>query len=350
MRTTSLEASITHARILVTLSADDNFCELLVQHPLWHPVTATTAAALVTSSILGPLLRSSILPRHSLQPSRYSEEEFLGTIYFTSTNGDAAGIETVAKLLSSLRQVIHELVRKLLKNVSRREVVLRFFTTILWMSVTRTRTIWGPGQTDDGVFVNILALFLKLSDPFVLPAKFDKLDCYYLLNPTSAFDIFKDNMLVSEEQTAIRLSLAGQAAPHFITTAFFCVLYAIRVGFLPAVDQANREWMSNRRQNTSASNLEIAINANDTEAIPIFRTQVKDMSCVKSCIRAELYDLALCENIMQFYGYFAQWLLLLMGHSPEYPFPKVATASFSALPDFLLGDFADTLICLLRYA
>lgn len=369
-------------RALLFLVSFNVGAKSLVSHMWWIPTGAYVNGRVIEmTSILGPFFHVSALPDNTI----FKSEPDVGQQCFSdATNRRQADLlssfTTIKTLMNNLYGGLAELLLALLKNSDTRESVIQYLAEVINRNATRAHIQVDPlSCASSGMFVNLSAVMLRLSEPFLDAnlSKKDKIDPNYVfhnnrlnmrgltalhaseeeitewLNIPGKTDVSaksnveENRMLLSQEASSSGNS--GEKVKYsFICECFFMTARALNLGLLKSFsdfkhlvqDISRYEDMLSKfkalQKQTPSPQLQLDIDRLEKE--------IELYSQEKLCYEAQiLRDGALIQQALSFYRLMLVWLVNLVGGF-KMPLPSTCPKEFAVMPEHFVEDAMELLI------
>ncbi|KAJ6421593.1 hypothetical protein OIU84_028880 [Salix udensis] len=369
-------------RALLFLVSFNVGAKSLVSHKWWIPTGAYVNGRVIEmTSILGPFFHVSALPDNTI----FKSEPDVGQQCFSdATNRRQADLlssfTTIKTLMNNLYGGLAELLLALLKNSDTRESVIQYLAEVINRNATRAHIQVDPlSCASSGMFVNLSAVMLRLSEPFLDAnlSKKDKIDPNYVfhnnrlnmrgltalhaseeeitewLNIPGKTDVSaksndeENRMLLSQEASSSGNS--GEKVKYsFICECFFMTARALNLGLLKSFsdfkhlvqDISRYEDMLSKfkalQKQTPSPQLQLDIDRLEKE--------IELYSQEKLCYEAQiLRDGALIQQALSFYRLMLVWLVNLVGGF-KMPLPSTCPKEFAVMPEHFVEDAMELLI------
>ncbi|XP_052197991.1 probable ubiquitin conjugation factor E4 [Diospyros lotus] len=370
----------------------------LVNHPWWIPKGAYLNGRVIEmTSILGPFFHVSALPDHTI----FKTQPDVGQQCFSeaSTRRPAdllSSFTTIKTVMNNLYDGLAEVLLCLLKNAETRENVLEYLGEVINRNSSRAHIQVDPiSCASSGMFVNLSAVMLRLSDPFLDAnlTKRDKIDPKYVFyssrldlrgltamhasseevtewlnkeNP-GATDASKQNdgenrFLQSQEATSSGSNIsvpsllqnkpmsACSARPKytFICECFFMTARVLNLGLLKAFSDFKHLVQDISRCEDTLSTYKAMQGQSPSPQlesdIARLEKEIELYSQEKLCYEAQiLRDGELLQLALSFYRLMIVWLVGLVGGF-KMPLPSDCPMEFACMPEHFLEDAMELLI------
>ncbi|KAJ6802526.1 putative ubiquitin conjugation factor E4 [Iris pallida] len=386
-------------RALMLLVGFPNCAKALVNHPRWVPkevqLFVGEGRMVEIGSVLGPFLHVSALPDY--KDFRSSPDVGQQCFSESSTRRPAdllSSFTTIRTVMNILYDGLGEVFLNLLKNVDTREKVLEYLAAVIMKNSARSRMQVDPMScASSGMFVNLSAIMLRLSEPFLdaNASKREKIDPKYFFY-NSRFDLkqltsihasseevaawmnngHKKNavnndkmvddkhVLQSHESTSSGsvnyvlskakplMGCTGNDKYSFICECFFMTARVLNLGLMKALSDFKHIAQESARYEDDLSSFKAM---RDQGASPQLEEDIKRMekavellSQQKFCYEAQiLRDAALLQRALSFYRLVVVWLVDLVGGF-KMPLPSECPMEFACMPEHLIEDAMDLLI------
>ncbi|KAG5226973.1 U-box domain-containing family protein [Salix suchowensis] len=353
-------------RALLFLVSFNVGAKSLVSHKWWIPTGAYVNGRVIEmTSILGPFFHVSALPDNTI----FKSEPDVGQQCFSdATNRRQADLlssfTTIKTLMNNLYGGLAELLLALLKNSDTRESVIQYLAEVINRNATRAHIQVDPlSCASSGMFVNLSAVMLRLSEPFLDAnlSKKDKIDPNYVFHNNRLNMRGLTALHASEEEITEWLNIPGKTDVSAKSN-----------------DEENRMLLS--QEASSSGNSARALNLGLLKSFSDFKHLVQDISRYedmlskfkalqkqtpspqlqldidrlekeielysqeKLCYEAQiLRDGALIQQALSFYRLMLVWLVNLVGGF-KMPLPSTCPKEFAVMPEHFVEDAMELLI------
>lgn len=366
----------------------------VVQSGFWCP-KAADGRTLEFQSILGPAFGISGMPDITLHPlSPPMRQPNVATQLFPADAEHARPVDirnaflTLHSALKNLHRSLHSMVLLMLKNGDTKEAMLNWLAAVLESNIERAKMHPNVKKAaTDGFMVNIAAVMLKLSEPFMDPGSgkaWSKLDARYTADvegsrlkttaaPGGETRLAADSEAITnwvaswnttgtDSGPTIGIGTGGKIQYHFICECFFMTARALHLGIRKSIDNL-------RSMSRNINHLDEDIEAARTN--PATRHQVPSMEGMKRVFKAALMAAeatlqmdTLLADCLAFYRLIAIYMLRLGSGSGTdgmggtggatssssitpaitLPLPTPPSPDFACLPEYYVEDLCETLI------
>ncbi|KAJ0100383.1 hypothetical protein Patl1_21822 [Pistacia atlantica] len=372
----------------------------LVNHPWWIPKSSYTNGRVIEmTSILGPFFHVSALP----DPTFFKSQPDVGQQCFSdsSTRRPAdllSSFTTIKTVMKGLYKDLGDVVLALLKNTETREHVLQYLGEVINKNSSRAHIQVEPMYcASSGMFVNLSAVMLQLSDPFLDAnlTKRDKIDPKYVfyggrldlkeltalhasseevaqwinkdspgkIDVSGQYSDGENRLLRSQEATssssfASEPSLqnvkptssvgAGKSKYPFICECFFMTARVLNLGLLKAFSDFKHLVQDISRAEDTLASLKAMQGQTPTPQLELdikrIEKEIELYSQEKLCYEAQiLRDPDLIQHALSFYRLMVVWLVDLVGGF-KMPLPSTCPMEFACMPEHFVEDAMELLI------
>jgi ubiquitin conjugation factor E4 B len=357
----------------------------IAQSGFWCP-KAADGRTLEFQSILGPAFGISGMPDITLHPlSPPMRQPNVATQLFPADPEHARPADvrnaflTLHSALKNLHRSLHSLVLLMLKNGDTKEAMLNWLAAVLESNIERAKMHPNIKKAaTDGFMVNIAAVMLKLSEPFMDPGSgkaWNKLDARYTADvegsrlkttaaPGGETRLAADSEAVSNwvaswsSGTTTTTGDGEKIKYHFICECFFMTARSLHLGIRKSIDNL-------RTMSRNLNHLNEDIEAARTN--PATRHQVSLMEGMKRVYKAAMMAAeatlqmdTLLADCLAFYRLIAIYMLRLASGTTSgmdgtttsssispaitLPLPTPPSPDFACLPEYYVEDLCETLI------
>ncbi|XP_061947555.1 probable ubiquitin conjugation factor E4 [Populus nigra] len=354
----------------------------LVGHKWWIPTGAYVNGRVIEmTSILGPFFHVSALPDNTI----FKSEPDVGQQCFSdATNRRQADLlssfTTIKTLMNHLYDGLSEVLLALLKNSDTRESVLQYLAEVINRNATRAHIQVDPlSCASSGMFVNLSAVMLRLSEPFLDAnlSKKDKIDPNYVfhnnrldirgltalhasseeitewLNTPRKTDVSglssdKENRLLQSQEASSSGNSGEKAKYSFICECFFMTARVLNLGLLKAFSDFKHLVQDISRCEDTLSTFKALQKQTPSPQLQLdidrLEKEIELYSQEKLCYEAQiLRDGALIQHALSFYRLMLVWLVNLVGGF-KMPLPLTCPKEFASMPEHFVEDAMELLI------
>eukprot|EP00029_Vermamoeba_vermiformis_P011814 TRINITY_DN6618_c0_g1_i1.p1 TRINITY_DN6618_c0_g1~~TRINITY_DN6618_c0_g1_i1.p1 ORF type:complete len:1175 (-),score=488.75 TRINITY_DN6618_c0_g1_i1:18-3521(-) len=321
------------------------------RHVAWSPTRFMNGRQFELESLLGPVLslcaykQFAVAQQYFPQRGQVTRTQLLAA--FTQLRAMSHSLHT--SLTGTLTQVI-KMERKLRDNQAS-ESVLQSVVALCQQNKSRSQLGHLMNRqvttSSDGLFLNLTAVMLHLSQPFT-DLKLDKhgsIEVDFLQHNTLGLQYGAETKLTTSEAR----DTPAVPAPHsFVTQCFFTTLQVLHTGlasscesYLQFVQQLIH--MQERRAQLNATRAEWSghamMAAMNEQQLTALAQQIDNLAVMKLTMDAQLLDPALLLHALQFYSFTARWLM----HLADQHVPALAL-----VPEYLVDDLASFVLFVLK--
>ncbi|KAH8483609.1 hypothetical protein Peur_064076 [Populus x canadensis] len=354
----------------------------LVSHKWWIPTGAYVNGRVIEmTSILGPFFHVSALPDNTI----FKSEPDVGQQCFSdATNRRQADLlssfTTIKTLMNHLYDGLSEVLLALLKNSDTRESVLQYLAEVINRNATRAHIQVDPlSCASSGMFVNLSAVMLRLSEPFLDAnlSKKDKIDPNYVFHnnrldirgltalhasseeitewlntprktDVSALSSDKENRLLQSQEASSSGNSGEKAKYSFICECFFMTARVLNLGLLKAFSDFKHLVQDISRCEDTLSTFKALQKQTPSPQLQLdidrLEKEIELYSQEKLCYEAQiLRDGALIQHALSFYRLMLVWLVNLVGGF-KMPLPLTCPKEFASMPEHFVEDAMELLI------
>ncbi|KAL9380988.1 hypothetical protein Peur_026645 [Populus x canadensis] len=354
----------------------------LVGHKWWIPTGAYVNGRVIEmTSILGPFFHVSALPDNTI----FKSEPDVGQQCFSdATNRRQADLlssfTTIKTLINHLYDGLSEVLLALLKNSDTRESVLQYLAEVINRNATRAHIQVDPlSCASSGMFVNLSAVMLRLSEPFLDAnlSKKDKIDPNYVfhnnrldirgltalhasseeitewLNTPRKTDVSglssdEENRLLQSQEASSSGNSGEKAKYSFICECFFMTARVLNLGLLKAFSDFKHLVQDISRCEDTLSTFKALQKQTPSPQLQLdidrLEKEIELYSQEKLCYEAQiLRDGALIQHALSFYRLMLVWLVNLVGGF-KMPLPLTCPKEFASMPEHFVEDAMELLI------
>lgn len=362
----------TYINILHFFAKHTILAEILVSSKFWFPSKSPTGSisghAFERQTLLGYFLGLTSMSRDPSKPSEFfrrptepSHAEIQATMANLRTHLDDLSdklhkviIEIMKRSSFSKHQVLYWIGACLHGNIIRKKMVAQMFEFL------------ATSQAEDGFFLNLSTLLLKMCQPFMDPLspKLLKINPQYCAVPVGSDAIGQESTglhvvgldsetrLVAppdEEQITLKITKTF----GFVTECFFMTHHCLSIG-LWTVCEKYRKLMNELAQLQQMYQTEGMLN--ERHKVQFENSIIKQLS-----LKTHLLNPTLIDLVLQFYIATASWLnqLALAGDNfeeitsfkeVEIPLPTETPAGLLFVPEFIVETMADFIIFLRHFS
>nr|XP_034915471.1 probable ubiquitin conjugation factor E4 isoform X1 [Populus alba] len=369
-------------RALLFLVSFNVGAKSLVSHKWWIPTGAYVNGRVIEmTSILGPFFHVSALPDNTI----FKSEPDVGQQCFSdATNRRQADLlssfTTIKTLINHLYDGLSEVLLALLKNSDTRESVLQYLAEVINRNATRAHIQVDPlSCASSGMFVNLSAVMLRLSEPFLDAnlSKKDKIDPNYVFHnnrldirgltalhasseeitewlntprktDVSALSSDEENRLL-QSQEASSSGYSGEKVKYsFICECFFMTARVLNLGLLKAFSDFKHLVQDISRCEDTLATFKALQKQTPSPQLQLdidrLEKEIELYSQEKLCYEAQiLRDGALIQHALSFYRLMLVWLVNLVGGF-KMPLPLTCPKEFASMPEHFVEDAMELLI------
>ncbi|KAJ6860828.1 ubiquitin conjugation factor E4 isoform X1 [Populus alba x Populus x berolinensis] len=369
-------------RALLFLVSFNVGAKSLVSHKWWIPTGAYVNGRVIEmTSILGPFFHVSALPDNTI----FKSEPDVGQQCFSdATNRRQADLlssfTTIKTLINHLYDGLSEVLLALLKNSDTRESVLQYLAEVINRNATRSHIQVDPlSCASSGMFVNLSAVMLRLSEPFLDAnlSKKDKIDPNYVFHnnrldirgltalhasseeitewlntprktDVSALSSDEENHLL-QSQEASSSGYSGEKVKYsFICECFFMTARVLNLGLLKAFSDFKHLVQDISRSEDTLATFKALQKQTPSPQLQLdidrLEKEIELYSQEKLCYEAQiLRDGALIQHALSFYRLMLVWLVNLVGGF-KMPLPLTCPKEFASMPEHFVEDAMELLI------
>ncbi|KAI5558920.1 hypothetical protein POPTR_017G089600v4 [Populus trichocarpa] len=354
----------------------------LVGHKWWIPTGAYVNGRVIEmTSILGPFFHVSALPDNTI----FKSEPDVGQQCFSdATNRRQADLlssfTTIKTLMNHLYDGLSEVLLALLKNSDTRESVLQYLAEVINRNATRAHIQVDPlSCASSGMFVNLSAVMLRLSEPFLDAnlSKKDKIDPNYVFQnnrldirgltalhasseeitewlntprktDVSALSSDEENRLLQSQEASSSGNSGEKAKYSFICECFFMTARVLNLGLLKAFSDFKHLVQDISRCEDTLSTFKALQKQTPSPQLQLdidrLEKEIELYSQEKLCYEAQiLRDGALIQHALSFYRLMLVWLVNLVGGF-KMPLPLTCPKEFASMPEHFVEDAMELLI------
>ena len=364
--------------VLERLCTCKSVAAILVALPGWLPRADSDGRAVEFQTLLGTAFGISAIPDlsgHPLKPSVRLPD--VVAQYFPKAEGlrqsdVRSAVASINAALGQLHSQLHRIMMALLRNSDTRDAALSWIASAIRTNQERAKMRPDVKKAaTDGFMINIVAVLLKMCEPFMDPASgkaWSKLDSRYASDPAARGRCFDDDTRLAATSEAVSAwAIGNTAAPaggsgsgantegannsttsyHFICEIFFLTGMALRLGFAKGME-------------TCTSLVRTADHyAEDAEAAP--GPQAAALRAASQRFKGIAYTVETCykqdsllAEVIAYYRLLSAYLLRLAcpsaaaGGPPSLPLPEPAPMEFASLPEFYVEDLCVALTWVAR--
>uniref|UniRef100_A0A6M2F2J5 RING-type E3 ubiquitin transferase n=1 Tax=Populus davidiana TaxID=266767 RepID=A0A6M2F2J5_9ROSI len=369
-------------RALLFLVSFNVGAKSLVSHKWWIPTGAYVNGRVIEmTSILGPFFHVSAWPDNTI----FKSEPDVGQQCFSdATNRRPADLlssfTTIKTLVNNLYDGLAEVLLALLKNGDTRESVLQYLAEVINRNATRAHIQVDPlSCASSGMFVNLSAVMLRLSEPFLDAnlSKKDKIDPNYVFHnnrldirgltalhasseeitewlntprktDVSALSSDEENRLL-QSQEASSSGYSGEKVKYsFICECFFMTARVLNLGLLKAFSDFKHLVQDISRSEDTLATFKALQKQTPSPQLQLdidrLEKEIELYSQEKLCYEAQiLRDGALIQHALSFYRLMLVWLVNLVGGF-KMPLPLTCPKEFASMPEHFVEDAMELLI------
>jgi ubiquitin conjugation factor E4 B len=322
------------------------------RHAGWSPTRFMNGRQFELESLLGPVLalcsykQFAVAQQYFPQRAQVTRPQL--TAAFTQLRALLHSLHTSAA--GTLTQVL-KMERKLPSVDS--EGVLE--TVVALCHQNKSRSQLGHLMTrqvttcSDGLFLNLTAVMLKLSQPFT-ELKLDKhssIEVEFLQQNSLGLQYSSETKLIVRESTDDSADVPP-ATHSFVTQCFFTTLQVLHTGlassceaYLQFVQQLIQ--LQERRAQLNATRAEWSghamMNAMNEQQLAALAQQIDNLAVMKLTMDAQLLDPELLQHALQFYSFTARWLMHLA---------EQRRSALALVPEYLVDDLASFVLFVLK--
>ncbi|XP_011035828.1 PREDICTED: probable ubiquitin conjugation factor E4 [Populus euphratica] len=369
-------------RALLFLVSFNVGAKSLVGHKWWIPTGAYLNGRVIEmTSILGPFFHVSALPDNTI----FKSEPDVGQQCFSdATNRRQADLlssfTTIKTLMNHLYDGLSEVLLALLKNSDTRESVLQYLAEVINRNATRAHIQVDPlSCASSGMFVNLSAVMLRLSEPFLDAnlSKKDKIDPNYVFHnnrldirgltalhasseeitewlntprktDVSALSSDEENRLLQSQEASSSGNSGEKAKYSFICECFFMTARVLNLGLLKAFSDFKHLVQDISRCEDTLSTFKALQKQTPSPQLQMdidrLEKEIELYSQEKLCYEAQiLRDGALIQHALSFYRLMLVWLVNLVGGF-KMPLPLTCPKEFASMPEHFVEDAMELLI------
>uniref|UniRef100_A0A7N1A9U6 RING-type E3 ubiquitin transferase n=2 Tax=Kalanchoe fedtschenkoi TaxID=63787 RepID=A0A7N1A9U6_KALFE len=387
-------------RALVYLVKFPIAAKSLVNHQWWIPKGMyLNGRVMEMTSILGPFFHISALP----DPTIFKSQPDVGQQCFldatTRRPGDLmSSFATIKTVMNSLYDGLAEVLLTLLKNPETRESVLLYLAEVINKNASRAHMQVDPiSCASSGMFVNLSAVMLRLSEPFLDPnlSKRDKIDPDYVFysprldlrgltalhasseevakwltndNQCNSVGSKQNNNIENRSQGSQKADhsdndIPGSSVSHssnpvplarenakytFICECFFMTARVLNLGLLKALSDFKHLVQDISRSESTLAKLKAM---QEQAPAPQFALEIARLekeielySQDKLCYEAQiLRDTPILQSAFTFYRLVLVWMVSLVGGF-KMPLPDTCPMKFACMPEHFVDDAMELLI------
>ncbi|KAF9663780.1 hypothetical protein SADUNF_Sadunf17G0087600 [Salix dunnii] len=369
-------------RALLFLVSFNVGAKSLVSHMWWIPTGAYVNGRVIEmTSILGPFFHVSALPDNTI----FKSEPDVGQQCFSdATNRRQADLlssfTTIKTLMNNLYGGLAELLLALLKNSDTRESVIQYLAEVINRNATRAHIQVDPlSCASSGMFVNLSAVMLRLSEPFLDAnlSKKDKIDPNYVFHnnrlnmrgltalhaseeeitewlnipgktDVSALSSDKENRMLLSQEASSSGNSGEKAKYSFICECFFMTARVLNLGLLKSFSDFKHLVQDISRYEDTLAKFKALQKQTPSPQLQLdidrLEKEIELYSQEKLCYEAQiLRDGALIQQALSFYRLMLVWLVNLVGGF-KMPLPSTCPKEFAVMPEHFVEDAMELLI------
>uniref|UniRef100_A0A7N0V4J4 RING-type E3 ubiquitin transferase n=1 Tax=Kalanchoe fedtschenkoi TaxID=63787 RepID=A0A7N0V4J4_KALFE len=370
----------------------------LVNHQWWIPKGMyLNGRVMEMTSILGPFFHISALP----DPTIFKSQPDVGQQCFSDATtrrpGDLmSAFSTIKTVMNNLYDGLAEVLLTLLKNAETRESVLMYLAEVINKNASRAHMQVDPiSCASSGMFVNLSAVMLRLSEPFLDPnlSKRDKIDPNYVfysprldlsgltalhasseevaewLDSHANSDGSKQNNNIengsqdSQKASHSSFDIPGSPVTHsqkpvppagdkakytFICECFFMTARVLNLGLLKALSDFKHLVQDISRSESTLAKLKAMQEQAPVPQLALeiarLEKEIELYSQEKLCYEAQiLRDGPLLQSALTFYRLMLVWMVSLVGGF-KMPLPATCPMKFACMPEHFVDDAMELLI------
>ncbi|XP_020626137.1 ubiquitin conjugation factor E4 A-like [Orbicella faveolata] len=365
----------TYIDVLLFFAKHTGLAEILVSSRFWlppkSPISAIQGHAFEKQTLLGFLLGLTSMSRDPSKPSEFFQRP--------TEQSHAEMQATMANLrthLDSLSEKLHKVIMEIIKrsNLTKHQV-LHWFGACLHGNITRKKMMaefFATTQAQDGFFLNLSTLLLKICQPFMDPCspKLLKINPQYCAVNVGVEGIAQEDtglhvvgldgetrLVVPPDEEPI--TLRGTPAFGFVTECFFMTHHCLSLG-LWKVCEKYRKLMNELAQMQQVYQ-DAAAHGSEGVLVERLKVQFENSIIKQLSLKTHLLNPSLIELGLRFYIATASWLnqLALAGDSfdemtsfkeVEIPLPTETPTGLLFVPEFIVENMADFIIFLRHFS
>ncbi|KAL9957844.1 hypothetical protein ACROYT_G034792 [Oculina patagonica] len=365
----------TYSDMLQFFAKHTGLAEILVSSKFWlppkSPIGAIQGQAFEKQSLLGFLLALTSMSRDPSKPSEFFQQP--------TEQSHAEMQATMANLrthLDSLSEKLHKVIIEIMKRSSlSKHQVLHWIGACLYGNVTRKKMMaefFATTQAQDGFFLNLSTLLLKMCQPFMDPSspKLLKINPQYCAVKVGIESITQEDtglhvigldgetrLVVPPDEEHITLQITP--AFGFVTECFFMTHHCLHLG-LWKVCEKYRKLMNELAQMQQVYQDASALGSEGV-LIQRLKAQFENSIIKQLSMKTHLLNPSLIELSLRFYIATASWLnqVALAGDSfdemtsfkeVEIPLPTETPTGLLFIPEFIVETMADFIIFLRHFS
>ncbi|KAJ7373174.1 Ubiquitin conjugation factor E4 A [Desmophyllum pertusum] len=362
--------------ILLFFAKHIGLTEILVSSRFWLPLKSPIGAiqghAFEKQTLLGFLMGLTSMSRDPSKPCEFFQRP--------TEQSHAEMQATMANLrthLDSLSEKLHKVLMEMMKRSSlTKHQVLHWIGACLHGNITRKKMmaeIFATTQAQDGFFLNLSTLLLKMCQPFMDPCspKLLKINPQYCALDVSIDGIAHEatglhvvgldgetRLVVPPDEEHITLRITRPAF-GFVTECFFMTHHCLNLG-LWKVCEKYRKLMNELAQMQQVYQ-DASAQGNEGVLIERLKVQFENSIIKQLSLKTHLLNPSLIELSLRFYIATASWLnqLALAGDGfdemtcfkeVEIPLPTETPTGLLFVPEFIVETMADFIIFLRHFS
>jgi len=358
MRQQSLSKSYSFPiRALTQLVAFKPIASLAVNLSSWCP-KKISAREFELISFLGPFFR----PSASIEDDPAIGDQYFGNPSRLTQADVNASVTAIRTTLHNYQGGLHAVVKSILTSgPENREKMLQFVTEAIVKNEKRAQMQVDPKQvSSDGFMMNLVAVCLRLCEPFVAPGaqKIPLVDKEYPLKSTR-YNITKETRLraTSDEietwqKENLNENVIKGYSPNFITECFFLTSQVLHLGLQKGFSKYQSILKDLREIQKAQKRMEQAPQSPQTDMfLQRIKQQLEIYVKAKFCYDVQLLDPEVIGSAFKYYSFVCLYLMAVA--DPEnkgMPLPKNAPLTFKVLPEYLVEDTTEFFLFLAKYS
>jgi ubiquitin conjugation factor E4 B len=356
--------------VLERLVTSKPVAPVLVELRGWVPRPDSDGRAIEFQTLLGTAFGISAIPdlsSHPLKPSVRLPD--VVAQYFPQPDAlrqseVRSSISSIHSALGQLHSQLHRIMMALLRNSETRDAALSWLASAICTNQERAKMRPDVKKSaTDGFMINIVAVMLRMCDPFMDPASgkaWSKLNSRYASDPQARGRCFDDDTRLAATSEAVAAwassgngdgasadNAEGNSSYHFICEIFFLTGMALRLGFSKAIETCTGLVRTAQHY------------AEDAEGAPPHQAgtlravsqRFKGIAiAMETCFKQD----SLINEVIAYYRLLSAYLLRLAcpsaaaGGPPTLPLPEPAPMEFASLPEFYVEDLCVALTWVAR--